>query len=63
MNDWLLSIRRWQAAIALTSGTAAGVSLARQGECGVVDVIYNNISRILSQMIRQVCVRLDESSR
>jgi hypothetical protein len=32
MKCQLVSERRWQAAIALTSGTAAGVSVARQRE-------------------------------
>lgn len=59
MSDLLLSIRRWQAAIALTSGTTAGVSLARHGECGNVAVVYNNILRTLSQMVRQVGASLD----
>lgn len=63
MSDCLQSIRRREAAIALTSGTTAGVSLARHGECGGVSFIQNNTFRILSQMIRQVGVSSDGSSR
>jgi hypothetical protein len=45
MKCQLVSERRWQAAIALTSGTAAGVSVARQrgkSEFGV-DLLDDNV--------------------